>query len=110
LSTLELMAGAKSGFHAFVDFIWAKREGRLTRIARGVSAPEFDAPGYLKSTHAIKEKARCWYVSDMSHRDARRVEKLTAAEAAYPLQERIDDTIMVDRARSRWTPAQDPRI
>jgi hypothetical protein len=106
----EVLRRPMEGFHAFVDFIWAKRENRLTRLMRGVDTSALRGPGRLKGTHAIKEKANLWFIYDMEFKELKRVSRLTAAEAAYPQYSRIDDTIMVRRVDERWTPDQDPRI
>jgi hypothetical protein len=104
----DLLNGARRGYHAFVDFIWAKRERRLARIARKVETSAFEGPGRLKNTSALNEKARLWFVYDMNFKELKRVAQLTAEEANFPLKERIDDPIMVQR--DRWMPDQDPRI
>lgn len=110
LSAAEILAGAPLGFHAFVDFIWAKRENRLTRIARKLDATAFQGPGRLRGTHAIKEKAQQWFIYDMDGKLLKRVSRLTAEEATYPNYSRIDDTIMIDLANTRWRPETDHRI
>ena len=53
----DLLDGPRTGYHAFVDFIWAKREERLSRLARKVDTKRFAGPGRLKGTHAIRGKA-----------------------------------------------------
>jgi len=110
LTADEILGGSTDGFHAFIDFIWAKRENRLTRLARGVDTARFRGPGRLKGTNTLKGKATLWFIYDMSFQELKRVSRLTAAEAAYPQRSRIDDTIMVRRVDDRWTPDQDPRI
>jgi len=110
LTAKEVLGGSRSGFHAFVDFIWAKREGRATRLWRGVSTEEFEGPGFLKQTNTHRGKATLWFISDMTFQDVRRVEQLSEAEKRYPLQSRIDDILMVSDVDRAWTPEQDPRI
>lgn len=110
LAVEEILAGPREGFHAFVDFIWAKREGRITRIARAVDTTAFQGPGFLKATNAHREKATLWFISDMAFREVRRVEQLTPEERRYPLQSRIDDILMVRDVDRRWVPEKDPRI
>jgi hypothetical protein len=105
-----LVNGGRAGYHAFVDFIWAKRERRLTRIARRVATSAFEGPRRLKNTAALKGKAKLWFIYGMDFRELKRVPRLTADEAKLPLNERIDDVIMVQRVKERWTPEQDPRI
>jgi hypothetical protein len=106
----EVLGGSRSGFHAFVDFIWAKREGRATRLCRGVSTEEFEGPGFVKQTNAHRDKATLWFISDMTFHEVKRVEQLSDAEKRYPLQSRIDDILMVRYVDRGWTPEQDPRI
>jgi hypothetical protein len=95
------------GFHAFVDFIHAKREGRLRRLARSVDIRPYTGPGYLKRSLNLDDRyAGPWVISDMNFRDIRRVGELSEEEAKYPLEERITDSLMVERAEKRWTPSQ----
>jgi hypothetical protein len=46
----------------------------------------------------------------MNFRHIKQVERLPEAETRYPLNHRIDDTVMVKDVDRRWTPEQDPRI
>ena len=69
----EVLGGSRSGFHAFVDFIWAKREGRATHLCRGVSTEEFEGPGFLKQTSVHREKATLWFISDMTFQEVKRL-------------------------------------
>ncbi len=110
LCAADLLEGARRGYHAFVDFIWAKREHRLARLARKVETSAFEGPGRLKNTAALKEKAKLWFIYDMTFKELKRVATLTSEEAKLPLNERIDDQIMVQRVRDRWTPDQDSRV
>ena len=57
LDAADLLVGPRTGYHAFVDFIWAKREECLSRLARKVDTKRFAGPGRLKGTHAIRGKA-----------------------------------------------------
>ncbi|MDQ4076708.1 MAG: hypothetical protein M3220_10755 [Chloroflexota bacterium] len=110
LSSETLLSGDTSGYHAYVDFIWAKRENRITRIAKKVDVQPFSSVDRLKSTHATQGKAHLWFLYDLEHQELGRVEHLTQEQKRFPLRERIDDTIMVERVEQRWTPEQDPRI
>jgi hypothetical protein len=110
LTASSILEGSRQGFHAFVDFIFAKRENRLTRVARKVDTTAFRSPGRLKGTHATKEKAKVWFIYDMDGEQVSRLSTLTPVEAAYPNYSRIDDTIMIDLANRRWLPEQDHRI
>jgi hypothetical protein len=100
----------RRGFNAYIDFIWAKREDRITRIARKIDTTPFLGPGFLKSAHHTQEKADQWFIYDMSGEELRRVRRLTPEEKKYPLWSRIDDTIMVQEINAAWTPEQDERI
>jgi len=110
LDASAILEGEPSGFNAFVDFIWAKRESRLTRLMRGVNTKPFFGPGRLKGTSTIKGKANLWFIYDMEFNELKRTSHLTAQEAAYPLNSRIDDTIMIQRVSEQWIPERDPRI
>jgi hypothetical protein len=57
LSAGEVLNGAEIGFYDLVDFIWAKRQNRLIRIAERVAVESFNYPGL-----PISRRYRC--VSD----------------------------------------------
>jgi hypothetical protein len=110
LDAADVLNVGRAGYHAFVDFIWAKREKRISRVARKVDTAAFAGPAYLKGTNATKEKAKLWFIYDMSFKEQKRVARLTPDEAKYPDFSRIDDIIMVKRVNESWTPEKDPRI
>jgi hypothetical protein len=49
LSAAEILNGSPAGFYQLVDFIWAKRQNRLVRIAEKIDVRRFDNGSYLKS-------------------------------------------------------------
>ena len=110
LKAQDVLGGPQAGFHAFIDFIWAKRENRLIRLARGIGTSGYEGPGYLKGTNQIREKAKLWFIHDMAFREVKRVSTLSAEEKRYPLKERIDDVLMTQRVNEKWLPEQDECI
>lgn len=107
----ELTGGPFEGFYEIVDFIWAKREDRVTRIAKKLDTKELSRRvSYFKNTHAIKEKANDWWIYDREGRELRRIQKLTEEEKQYPLWHRIDDILMIGLVDKRWSPEKDHRI
>jgi len=110
LAAEEILSGPQSGFHAFVDFIWAKREGRITRLAKKINVAPYDHVKFLKNTHTDTGKATTWFISDRQFREVKRTSQLSEDEAKAPLEERIDDTIMAERVDRMWTPETDERI
>lgn len=112
LEASELLGGDRSGFHAFVDFIWAKREGRISRMVRKADTGAFQGPGRLKSTHVYPpgEKAKIWFIYDMKFQELRRGPTLRAGEEKLPLFECINEALWLERVKERWTPEQDSRI
>jgi hypothetical protein len=106
----EIVKGNGPGFHEFVDFIWAKRENRVSRIASKIDTRPFDTVRRFKSTHTTKGKASLWFIYDQSFEEVRRTEQLTLEEKGYPLLHRIDDVLMCDLINQQWTPAKDERI
>jgi hypothetical protein len=110
LSADVFLDGRQSGFHAFVDFIHAKREDRITRLQRKVDPNLYPSPGYLKATHHPTRKASQWFIYDMDFNLVKRVKKLKRAEKKYPNWSRIDDVIMKDLVDKAWTPEKDVRI
>jgi hypothetical protein len=110
LSTEQLLGSVQPGFHAFVDFIWAKREDRLVRLAGKVDVRPYNSVQFLKATPHVEGKAKVWFIYNMSFEELKRVAELGDAERAYPLFECIDDTVMACLVEQRWTPEQDERI
>jgi len=106
----QIVSPGASGFHEIVDFIWAKRENRLSRIASKVDITPFNTIRHFKNTFALKGKADFWWIYDESFNRIRRTELLTPGEMAYPLFHRIDDVVMCDLVDQEWTPAKDDRI
>lgn len=112
LQASELLAAGQPGFHAFIDFIWAKRENRIERLAKKVNVEPYNSVRRLKSTFTwrLDEKANWWSIYDLNFKKLKTVSKLSQKEKSYPDWSRIDDTIMVDRVDKLWTPDQDERI
>jgi hypothetical protein len=105
LSPTEVLDRTPSGFHAFVDFIWGKREGRITRLARNVGLEPFAGPGLLKQSNTSDPaQATIWFIYDMSFKELKRTPTLSSPERKYPFRSRIDDVIMCDRIDRRWSP------
>jgi hypothetical protein len=100
----QVLARDIRGWNAFVDFIWAKRENRITRVARGVDTALFRGPGYLKGSNAFPQKATMWSIQDMRTGGVMRKSELTPEERTYPMNECIDDVVMVKRVLEDWTP------
>lgn len=110
LSADEIVHDRAEGFHEFIDFIWAKREGRLFRVASKVETSKFQTARHFKNTHTIKGKAEFWFIYDESFNELRRTRQLTVEERTYPLFHRIDDILMCKLIDRQWTPERDERI
>ena len=110
LSPDQVLATQCSGFHALVDFIWAKREGRLLRVATKIDVEPYNSVRRLKDTHHFTGKAPLWFIYDMDFQEVKRVAELDEEEKAYPLLVRIDDTIMAEWVEQQWEPDKDQRI
>lgn len=106
----EILGIEKLGFHAFVDFIWAKREGRIMRVAKKIDTAAYNSVRYLKNTHHFVGKAPIWFITDMNFQAVKRVVELSEEEKNYPFPVRIDDTKMVKRIDEQWMPNKDARI
>ncbi len=102
--------GQQPGFHAFVDFIHAKREDRITRLQSNVDLGLYPDPGYLKAAHEFRRKASQWFIYDMDFNLVKRVKRLKRAEKKYPNKGRIDEVVMVEMVAGAWTPEKDVRI
>ena len=112
LSVTDLDIDTDDGFYEIVDFIWAKREGRIHRLASKVASAKSrnQEVRFFKTTFTDVGKAREWWIRDREGEDVKRTKKLTEAEKRYPLHQRIDDVYMIDLVDQRWRPENDPRI
>lgn len=111
LDSVEVLRGPSDGFYEIVDFIWAKREGRIERIVKKLDTTVLNrGTSFFKSTFTTKGKATEWQIVDREGEEQRRVQELSAEEARYPLFRRIDDILMVELVDQRWVPEKDDRI
>lgn len=107
----EILARPLVGFCEIVDFIWAKREKRIERIAKKVKVDALNrSVTCFKSTFTTKGKAEEWKILSREGEELRRVQKLTTEEKRLPLYERIDDSLMVELVDRQWLPEKDERI
>ncbi len=105
LSSNDLLGPDIRGFHAFIDFIFAKRENRITRLATKINVCPYDRVEFLRASNAIP--CRWCFIYNRAFQEVRRVELLNSEEKKYPIFERIDDTIMMQRVDSKWSPHKD---
>jgi hypothetical protein len=111
LESAEVLRGPLEGFYEIVDFIWAKREGRLVRIGKKLDTSALNrGVSFFKTTFTTRGKAKEWHIVDRDGEEQRRVQKLSVEEARYPLFHRIDDVLMVGLVDQRWSPEKDDRI
>jgi hypothetical protein len=112
LAVHEVVEPGADGFIEVVDFIWAKRQKRIQRLASKVAlaAQLNESVKFFKISFTLKGKAKEWWIRDREGADVKRTSRLTEPEKAYPLHERIDDVLMVDLVDKQWKPEKDPRI
>lgn len=107
----EVVKRPLEGFYEIVDFIWAKREKRVTRIAKKLDIDTLNrGAAFFKSTFTTQGKALEWHIIGRDGEELRRVVKLSSEEMQYPLYHRIDDMLMVGLVDQRWAPEKDDRI
>jgi hypothetical protein len=111
LEAVEVMKEPLEGFYEIVDFIWAKKEDRVTRIQAKLDVDRLNrGVRFFKNAHETKEKAKDWWIYDREGNELRRVQRLTEEEKRYPLYHRIDDILMVGLVDERWAPEKDRRL
>ena len=111
LEAEEVLREVGAGFFEIVDFIWAKREDRISRIAKKIDTSGLNQRvTFFKNTHTTKGKAEEWWIYDREGREIHRRSILSKKEIYYPLFRRIDDILMVELVEKRWSPEQDTRI
>jgi hypothetical protein len=106
----EVLEGFGDGFHAFVDFIWAKRENRITRLAKKLDCQRYRGAGFLKSTLGKLSTCPRWYIYVMRNRELKSELRLTKEEKRYPVRETINDLLMIERVSAGWRPEIDEDI
>ena len=105
------MAERRGGFHAIVDFVRAKRDCRVRRIAKGLDTAAYAAPGLFKWTFADdSEKAKTWSILDSRFRELKRTRKLSPTERRLPDAACYEVDYALKLARRKWVPGADPRI
>lgn len=136
LNPSEVLQEPLEGFYDTVDFIWAKREKRIERIAKKLDIDKlnqgvkffkitFSCNGFM--LHHPPEKANCWI---FRHRD-RTIEReifriikptgketcpidlvgeLTEEEKRYPLSHCIPHSTLLKLIDQKWAPEKDPRL
>ena len=112
LSAADIDFETEDGFYEIVDFIWAKREGRIQRIASKIPYAKAmnGSVQFFKTTFTVQGKANEWWIRDRDGKDVKRTNKLTEEEKRYPLHHRIDDAYLIDLVDQMWRPEKDPRI
>jgi hypothetical protein len=110
LTLKELIHKETRGFNAIVDFIFAKREKRITKLGQIENLSKYREHKYYKATHQTRGKAEFWFVSSDDFKEVKRTEQLSEDEKEYPLRERIDDKLMIDKINNFWLPELDERI
>ncbi len=87
----ELLENNLSGFHAFVDFINAKRENRIFVISRNNDFAGYNKIKHLKAGIGIDPlNPKAWQIMDLEFNDIKRVRKLNKKQIKYPYATRID--------------------
>lgn len=109
----------RPGFHAIVDWIVPNRESRLTRVAKGIDASLYQAPGLFKHTLVDliresfpewKKKPALWKIVDEKFKEKKRTRRLTEAEERLPNFSCLSGDYALKQARKKWVPEADERI
>jgi hypothetical protein len=109
----------RPGFHAIVDWVVPNRESRVTRIAKGIDASLYKAPGLFKHTlvDLIRDtfpdeprKPALWKIVDEKFRERKRTRRLTEAEKRLPDFSCLSGDYALKLARKKWVPEADERI
>jgi hypothetical protein len=109
----------RPGFHAIVDWIGPNRESRVTRVAKGVDASLYTAPGLFKHTlvDLIRDtfpewprKPAVWRIVDENFKEKKRTRRLTETEERLPDFSCLSGEYALKLARTKWVPEADERI
>ena len=96
------------GFHAFVDFIWPKRESRLFRIARRVEIGRYGNPMLLQSVDGARYHLVQWSdKTDVNGRKSGRwTDTPTTEESQAPHCATFGADFIWDLVDREWIPGQ----
>lgn len=107
LSMEELLEKRTEGFNAIVDFIFVKREKRLTKIGYIDDYNKFWKHRFFKATNAIGNQIpKMWFIYDENFKELKRVKELTGEEKDYPLTIRIDYVLLSKLVAKKWLPTK----
>jgi hypothetical protein len=111
LSVAQLLETKDEGFHAFVIFYEAKKEGRIEVLQRNIDPRDVcQEPLHYKMTFTTKGKAALWSIHDAEFRVMERVERLSEEQKRYPLFCAIAEGLMAIWVAKAWRPENDERI
>lgn len=110
LSLEEFIQEEREGFNVIVDFIYAKREHRITKIGTISGFEKFLKYKYFKHTHPFQGKAPVWFIYDENRKLIKRVSYLSEEQKKYPPLVRFTDYHLKDFIDQKWSPEKDPRI
>ena len=100
-----------NGFYEIIDFIWAKREKRITKIKDNIDIKTIkEKIQFFKNTFTLIGKAELWIIYDKNGNEVKKVNKLNDEEIKYPIYHRIDDRIMMKLVDEFYLPENDERI
>jgi|ERR1700752_1755110 len=105
LGVAELVRRGSPGFYEFVDFILAKREGRLTRVASKVDCSLFPCPRFFR--RPFRAPGGYWIFEDMAGHEIKRTRSPSLEELRVPAIGRILDSLMADRIDQGWLRERD---
>jgi len=101
----EVLKNSDSGFHAFVDFIYAKRENRIVIVS---TKNNFKSKKNIKRLKAgvgiYPSNPKSWKIMDLNFKDIKKIKKLNKKQLKYPYAARIEDSKMCNLVDAKWTP------
>ena len=110
IESTELMKGPLEGFYETVDFIWAKREKRVTRIAKKLDVEKLNSAVqyFIHSFGAFKKKdASQWGIVDRKRNSVKTIYTVTDEEKKYPSNHCIGYNSLLKLIDSRYAPEKE---
>lgn len=103
ISSEGILDEQQPGFYAYVDYIWCKREKRVTRYLKNTDTSKYKPPVYSKGTNNHRGKNTLWWIYDQSGQEIERTTNLSEEQKQFPINEKIDEYVMFERVLLKWT-------
>lgn len=106
----DLLKGDISGFHAYIDFIEAKRSNTIVKLTKEVEFP-IKTPEIVKMTPALPgNKANKWFFFSLDDEPIGETNELSEIEKHYPSQIMHPISLTYEMIKRKYKEGFDDRL